>query len=62
LPGVGLLIAVAILVIGHGINIGLGLIAGCVHGLRLNVIEFFNWGLKDEGTPFRAFRKEETRL
>lgn len=60
--GVGLLIAIAVLVIGHGINIGLGLVAGCVHGLRLNVIEFFNWGLKDEGTPFRPFRKEETRL
>lgn len=61
-PGVGLLIAILVLVIGHGINIGLGLIAGCVHGLRLNVIEFFNWGLKDEGKPFRAFKKEETRL
>ncbi|MHA7775319.1 V-type ATP synthase subunit I [Roseibium sp. M-1] len=60
--GVGLLIAIAVLVIGHGINIGLGLIAGCVHGLRLNVIEFFNWGLRDEGTPFRPFKKEETRL
>lgn len=61
-PGVGLLIAIAVLVIGHAINIGLGLIAGCVHGLRLNVIEFFNWGLKDEGTAFRPFKKEETRL
>ncbi|AMN55428.1 ATP synthase subunit I [Labrenzia sp. CP4] len=61
-PGVGLLIAIAVLVLGHAINIGLGLIAGCVHGLRLNVIEFFNWGLKDEGTPFRPFKKEETRL
>lgn len=61
-PGVGLLIAIFVLVIGHAINIGLGLIAGCVHGLRLNVIEFFNWGLKDEGSPFRPFKKEETRL
>lgn len=61
-PGIGLLIAIFVLVIGHAINIGLGLIAGCVHGLRLNVIEFFNWGLKDEGTPFRPFKKEETRL
>ncbi len=60
-PGIGVLIALAVLVIGHGINIGLGLIAGCVHGLRLNVIEFFNWGLTDEGKPFRAFKKEETR-
>ena len=61
-PGIGLLIAITVLAIGHAINIGLGLIAGCVHGLRLNVIEFFNWGLKDEGTPFRPFKKEETRL
>jgi len=61
-PGIGILIAIAILAIGHAINIGLGLIAGCVHGLRLNVIEFFNWGLKDEGTPFHPFKKEETRL
>ncbi|POF33706.1 V-type ATP synthase subunit I [Roseibium marinum] len=61
-PGVGILIAILVLAVGHAINIGLGLIAGCVHGLRLNVIEFFNWGLKDEGTPFRPFRKEETRL
>ncbi|PVB62229.1 V-type ATPase 116kDa subunit family protein [Labrenzia sp. 011] len=61
-PGVGLLIALLVLAVGHAINIALGLIAGCVHGLRLNVIEFFNWGLKDEGTPFRPFRKEETRL
>ncbi|MCK7613907.1 V-type ATP synthase subunit I [Roseibium sediminicola] len=61
-PGIGLLIAITVLALGHAINIGLGLIAGCVHGLRLNVIEFFNWGLKDEGTPFRPFKKEETRL
>ncbi|MBO6929196.1 MAG: V-type ATP synthase subunit I, partial [Roseibium sp.] len=61
-PGIGLLVAIFVLVVGHAINIGLGLIAGCVHGLRLNVIEFFNWGLKDEGKPFRPFRKEETRL
>lgn len=59
-PGVGMLIAFAVLVIGHGINIGLGLIAGVVHGLRLNVIEFFNWGLKDEGKAFRPFKKQET--
>ena len=61
-PGIGLLIALAILAVGHAINVGLGLIAGTVHGLRLNVIEFFNWGMKNEGTPFRPFRKEETGL
>lgn len=61
-PGVGVLLALVVLVAGHAINMGLGLIAGTVHGLRLNVIEFFNWGMSEEGRPFRPFRKEETRL
>ncbi|GGB33530.1 V-type ATP synthase subunit I [Roseibium aquae] len=61
-PGIGLLIALLVLAVGHMINIGLGLIGGTVHGLRLNVIEFFNWSLKGEGTPFRPFKKEETGL
>ncbi|SDU02741.1 V-type ATP synthase subunit I [Stappia sp. ES.058] len=61
-PGVGVLVAITVLVIGHAVNMGLGIVAGTVHGLRLNVIEFFNWGLKGEGRPFRPFRKEETRL
>ncbi|WP_342237686.1 V-type ATP synthase subunit I [Inquilinus sp. OTU3971] len=56
-PGIGVLIALLVLVLGHVINIGLGLIAGFVHGLRLNVIEFFSWGLKEEGTPFRPFER-----
>ncbi|TSD84003.1 V-type ATP synthase subunit I [Mycobacterium sp. KBS0706] len=56
-PGIGVLIALLVLVIGHVINIGLGLIAGFVHGLRLNVIEFFSWGLKEEGAPFRPFER-----
>ena len=33
--------------------------SGAVHGLRLNYIEFFGWGLPDEGRPFRAFRRKE---
>ncbi|MTH98816.1 V-type ATP synthase subunit I [Roseibium sp. RKSG952] len=61
-PGLGLVFALLVLLIGHGINIGLSIIAGCVHGLRLNVIEFFNWALTDEGKPFRPFKKEETGL
>jgi vacuolar-type H+-ATPase subunit I/STV1 len=26
--------------------------------LRLNVIEFFNWGLPEEGPLFRPFKKK----
>jgi len=58
-PGAGYLLAAIILVVGHGLNFLLAIVSGFVHGLRLNVIEFFNWGLPDEGRPFRAFRKKE---
>jgi V/A-type H+-transporting ATPase subunit I len=57
--GLGLLAAILILLVGHALNLALALISGVVHGLRLNYIEFYNWGLSGEGYPFRAFRKKE---
>lgn len=58
-PGVGLLFAGIVLLFGHSINILIGIMSGVVHGLRLNYIEFFGWGLTEEGYPFRAFAKRE---
>jgi V/A-type H+-transporting ATPase subunit I len=61
-PGLGLLLALLILLVGHGLNLALSLMSGVVHGLRLNFIEFYNWGLSEEGYPFKAFaRREETQ-
>lgn len=59
MSGFKILLALLILLIGHGINFVLALMSGFIHGLRLNFIEFFNWGLPDEGTPFKAFSKKE---
>ena len=59
MPGFKILFALLILLIGHGINFVLSLMSGFIHGLRLNFIEFFNWGLPEEGTPFKAFSKKE---
>lgn len=59
-PRIGLVLAVLILLVGHTLNIVLSLMSGVVHGLRLNVIEFFNWALPEEGRLFRAFRRKET--
>lgn len=61
-PGVGLLFAILILLLGHAINLALAIMSGVVHGLRLNCIEFFNWGLPEEGHPFRSFAKKEVEL
>ncbi len=56
--GLGLLLSLLILLVGHLLNIMLSLMSGVVHGLRLNFIEFYNWGLSEEGYPFRAFSKK----
>ena len=59
MPGVGLLLSILILLIGHTLNIMLGIMSGVVHGLRLNFIEFYNWSVSDEGYPFKEFSKKE---
>jgi V/A-type H+-transporting ATPase subunit I len=61
-PGLGLLAAILILVVGHLLNLGLTLMSGVVHGLRLNFIEFYNWGLSEEGIVFQKFSKKEVTL
>lgn len=53
--GVGILLAFVVLLVGHGINFTMGIMGGVVHGLRLNVIEFFNWSIRDEGQQFQVF-------
>jgi len=57
--GVGILLAALVLLVGHSINFVMGIMGGVVHGLRLNVIEFFNWSLHGEGEPFRIFAVKE---
>jgi V/A-type H+/Na+-transporting ATPase subunit I len=59
MPGVGLLLALLVLAFGHTLNLLLGISSGVIHGLRLNVIEFFNWGMKDEGRLFTPFKRKE---
>jgi V/A-type H+-transporting ATPase subunit I len=59
-PGPGVLFGLLILLFGHGLNFLLCVASGFIHGLRLNVIEFFKWGVKDEGNPFRPFERKES--
>jgi V/A-type H+-transporting ATPase subunit I len=49
-------ITILVLVLGHGLNIGLALIAMFAHGVRLNMLEFAsNLGMQWAGYPFRPF-------
>ena len=56
--GVGVLLGVLILLVGHAINFAMGIMGGVVHSLRLNLIEFFNWSLPEEGQRFEALVKK----
>lgn len=60
-PGLGLLLELLILLVGHTMNLGLAIMSGVVHGLRLNFIEFYNWGMSGEGYPFKAFARKEVQ-
>jgi V/A-type H+-transporting ATPase subunit I len=60
-PGLGILLAIIVLLLGHTLNLLLGIVNGFVHGLRLNFIEFFKWAIYEEGYPFIAFRKKEVK-
>jgi V/A-type H+-transporting ATPase subunit I len=59
IPGIGFLFGLLILLLGHALNFLLSVSSGFIHGLRLNVIEFFKWGVKDEGNPYRPFERKE---
>ena len=60
-PGLGLLLAILVLIVGHVLNLGLSIMSGVVHSLRLNFIEFYKWGLPVEGTAFRKFARKEVQ-
>jgi V/A-type H+/Na+-transporting ATPase subunit I len=46
---VGLLFGWIIILFGHGVNILLGIMAGTIHGLRLNFIEWYHYSFEGGG-------------
>ncbi len=61
LPGIGILFALLIALLGHTLNFVLAVAGGFIHGLRLNFIEFFRWSITEEGRPFRVFARKEKK-
>ncbi len=52
-------LAILILVLGHGLNMGLTMIALFAHGVRLNMLEFSNnLGMQWTGYPYNPFGKQ----
>jgi len=48
--------AVIVFIFGHVLNIGLCIMGGVIHGLRLNFLEWYRWSFDGGGRPFKAFR------
>ena len=55
-------LAAAVLLFGHGLNLGLALIAMFAHGVRLNMLEFSsNLGMQWTGYAYRPFTQHPIR-
>ena len=50
---VGLVGGFFVVILGHGVNISLGLMSGVIHGLRLNFIEWYHYSFEGGGRLFR---------
>lgn len=50
---------VALVIIGHGLNMILAVTGGIIHGLRLNFIEWYHYSFEGGGKSFNPLRKIE---
>ncbi len=48
-------------VVGHLINMALGIMGGVIHGLRLNFIEWYHYSFEGGGKKFNPLRKESIK-
>lgn len=60
-PWIGYVFALLILLVGHSINLVLGVMGGIIHGLRLNFLEWYRWCFVGDGLVYKPFRIIKTR-
>lgn len=57
IPVLGLVFAGLILLLGHVLNIGLAIMGGVIHGLRLNFLEWYRWCFEGDGLEYKPFQR-----
>jgi len=50
-------IGIFVIIIGHVINLGLSIMSGVIHGLRLNFIEWYHYSFEGDGKLFNPLKK-----
>jgi len=53
---IGLKVGFVVIIIGHIVNISLGIMGGIIHGLRLNFLEWYHYSFEGGGRDFRPLR------
>ena len=49
--------AVIVMFLAHSVNMGLGVMGGVIHGLRLNFLEWYHYSFEGGGKPFRPLKE-----
>lgn len=57
----GLILGFFIILIGHGINMSLSVMAGVIHGLRLNFLEWYRYSFEGGGRLFNPLRLRKVK-
>ncbi len=52
----GMILAPLIFLLGHILNLVLGIMSGVIHGLRLNFLEWYRWSFDGSGKRFSPFK------
>jgi V/A-type H+-transporting ATPase subunit I len=60
--GLPALFAILLALLGHGINMVLGIMGGVIHGLRLNFLEWYHYSFQGGGKKFKALELHENNL
>jgi V/A-type H+-transporting ATPase subunit I len=58
IPGLGIILAVIVFLLGHTYNLAVSILGAFVHTLRLNYVEFFPRFFTGGGERFTPFRLE----
>ncbi|MCB1148996.1 MAG: V-type ATP synthase subunit I, partial [Chlamydiia bacterium] len=57
--GLPLLIGIVLMIFAHAVNMGLGIMSGVIHGLRLNFLEWYHYSFEGGGKPYDPLRLNE---